>query len=141
MAINCYMLGCVFSPLEGIQCVTLGIFRLICEMCTRFDKDRVHVLINIVITNCSLNWSCAAETCGASRCLLEPTTPTIRTPSDRAEGLRRTYISQILDDFTAIGLQHDQAVRAIRDQAGWQRRIQALEKTLAATSRVTGQLK
>ena len=54
-------------------------------------------------------------------------------PSERfwqGWSLRCTYILQLIDDLNAIGLQHDQAVRAAQDWPGWQRRNSNIEKNM-----------
>ena len=50
-------------------------------------------------------------------------------PFRQGGSLRCTYISQLIDDLNAIGLQHDQAVQAALDRPGWHRRISNIGQT------------
>ena len=50
-------------------------------------------------------------------------------PFRQGGSLRCTYISQLIDDLNAIGLQHDQAVQAAQDRPGWHRRISNIGQT------------
>ena len=46
---------------------------------------------------------------------------------ERTSVIWQVHMSQIIDDLNAIGLRHDEAVRAANNRAGWQKRVQALK--------------